>query len=325
MPSEQHHAASSQRVGRAGVARREFIKAAFAVPLGLVAGSVGAPARAQGAPRQKQTLPQIPFGPYSISRLVLGGNPQHGNSHMSFMINHAMREYFTPERVQWLLRHAEEQGINVWQSSKAAIDDYKKYRDAGGKMYYIALEKDAAEIAGLVAKGAIAIAHHGEVTDRLFKAGNIDQVQDFLKRVRDAGVLVGVSTHIPQVIEYIEEKGWDVDFYMACVYQRHRTREELRKMLGEAPIPIGEVYLERDPERMCRVIRQTRRTCLAFKILAAGRLCNRKADVDEAFRFVFANIKATDGVIVGMYPRYSDQVAENCALVRKYSHLSKPV
>ena len=44
--------------------------------------------------------------------------------------------------------------------------------------------------------------------------------------VRDLGVLVGVGTHKPEVIELVEEQGWDVDFYAGCVYNRTRTEED---------------------------------------------------------------------------------------------------
>ena len=138
------------------------------------------------------------------------------------------------------------------------------------------------------------------------------------KRVRDAGLVVGVSTHMPDVVDTVESKGWDVDYYMTCVYERHRSAEDLEKLLGQAPIPVGEVYLPLDPPRMFRVVRQTDKPCLAFKILAAGRLSERREWVEEAFRQTFESIKSTDGVIVGIYDRYSDQPAENANLVRRY-------
>ena len=132
--------------------------------------------------------------------------------------------------------------------------------------------------------GCIGIAHHGEVTDRLFKDGKIDKAHDYLKQVRDAGLLVGVSTHMPDVVDTIESKGWDLDYYMCCVYERHRSKEQLEQMLGQAPIPVGEVYLPLDPPRMYKVMNQTKRPCLAFKILAAGRLSERQQWVEQAFR-----------------------------------------
>ena len=84
------------------------------------------------------------------------------------------------------------------------------------------------------------------------------------------------------------------------------------------PIPQREVYLEDDPPRMHRRIRQTKRPCLAFKILAAGRLSDRKEWVTRAFRETFAALKPTDGAVVGIYDRYSDQPAECAELVRRF-------
>jgi hypothetical protein len=105
---------------------------------------------------------------------------------------------------------------------------------------------------------------------------------------------------------------------MTCVYERIRSAAELEKLLGQAPIPVGEVYLPLDPPRMCKMIQQTKRTCLAFKILAAGRLSQKKDALEEAFRSTFANIKPGDAVIVGIYDKFSDQPAENAALVRRF-------
>ena len=112
--------------------------------------------------------------------------------------------------------------------------------------------------------------------------------------------MAGVSTHMPAVVEAIESKEWDLDFYMCCVYERHRSAKDLEKLLGHVPIPVGEVYLQDDPPRMFKVMRQTRRPCLAFKILAAGRLSERK-----------------DWVIVGIYDKFSDQPAEDAEHTRR--------
>jgi thiamine monophosphate synthase len=35
-----------------------------------------------------------------------------------------------------------------------------------------------------------------------------------LKRIRDHGVLVGLSAHDPTLIETAEEKGWYVDYFI---------------------------------------------------------------------------------------------------------------
>jgi hypothetical protein len=122
---------------------------------------------------------------------------------------------------------------------------------------------------------------------------------------------------MPAVVDAVESKGWDVDYYQTCVYERNRTEDELQKLLGHVPLP-REVFLKDDPPRMFKAIRQTKKTCLAFKILAAG----RRNDVEAAFRETFAAIKPTDAVIVGIYDRYSDQAGQNAGLARRFGSRS---
>ena len=81
-------------------------------------------------------------------------------------------------------------------------------------------------------------------------------------------------------------------------------------------MPVGVTFLEGDPARMCRTIRATKKTCLAFKILAAGRAAEGREGLEQAFRFAFENIKPSDAVIVGMYPRFKDKVKQNAGIVR---------
>ena len=58
----------------------------------------------------EQPLPLVPFGPYRISRLILGDNPIHGGSHLSRFVNAQMRRYFTPEHILELLAACEREG-----------------------------------------------------------------------------------------------------------------------------------------------------------------------------------------------------------------------
>jgi hypothetical protein len=112
---------------------------------------------------------------------------------------------------------------------------------------------------------------------------------------------------------------------MPCAYNPFRGREEVKALLGHVPAPGDgmEVYLEDDPPRMFKLIQQTSKTCLVFKILAAGRRCRNQEMVEETFRETFSQIKASDAVIVGMYPEWEDQVQLNAEYVRRFSELSR--
>ncbi len=268
-------------------------------------------------------LPEVPFGSYSISRLIVGGNPPHGGSHQTRLMNMHMGEYFTLDQTVEFMHRCRSQGINTWQTaySQRVRDVLTRFREEGGEMGFICLcspdqVANEDQFAKVLELDPMGVAFHGEVTDTLWREGKINSVLDTLAQIRDAGLLVGLSTHNPEVIEYSEEKGWDIDFYMACVYRESRSREELLEIMSE--VPIGEIYLPSDVPKMCETISKATKTCLAFKILAAGRTCETPEQVQEAFEFVFGHIKPIDAVIVGMYPRYSDQIKENADLVRMY-------
>jgi len=266
-------------------------------------------------------LPTVPFGPEHVTRLIVGGNPLCGNSHFSPGMNDNMRGFFTAEKVVETLHACQRAGINTLQ----ARGDYHRilhwrelFMREGGKLHFIA--QTASEMADvfqnvrvIAAAGAVGIYHHGSQTDRFWREGRINDCLDYLKCMRDCGVQVGLATHIPEVIEYAEEKGWDVDFYMACFYNLSREKRESALVSGKHQ-PAE--FLEEDPPRMCETIRATPKQCLAFKILGANRRCASQEEVRRAFRFAFDNIKSQDAVVVGMFPKYQDQARLNVEHVR---------
>jgi hypothetical protein len=103
---------------------------------------------------------------------------------------------------------------------------------------------------------------------------------------------------------------------MCCLYYLTRPRPEIAKLLG-GEAPLGEVYLPSDPPKMFKAIRATKKTCLAYKVLAAGRRIDSAKEISQAFQTAFENIKPGDAVIVGMSQQFGDQVSENAGLVRK--------
>ena len=160
----------------------------------------------------------------------------------------------------------------------------------------------------------LALQRRGEETDIAFRNRAMDGEREWCKRVRDLGVLVGVGTHKPEVIDLVESQGWDVDFYAGCVYNRTRSVDEWKQVLNGQILEMpGEIYVQSDPARMYKAMRQTAKTCFAFKILAAGRIANE--GIAGAFRTAFQSIKPNDGIYVGVYPRVKDEIKENAEIV----------
>lgn len=268
-------------------------------------------------------LSTIQLGSQAVTRLIIGGNPIYGYSHFNRHFSEAMKGWHTPDRVAELLQHAETQGINTWQNSysERTLADLDRHRAHGGHLQWLCLgqpnwDENPQLIDQAAKRKPLGIAPHGALAERLHRAGKLSLLTDLLKRIRDAGVLVGLSAHNPALIELAEDQRWDVDYYMCCLYYLSRPRAEFQKLLGEE-LPLGEIYLPGDPPRMFKVIQKTRKPCLAYKVLAAGRRVENAAQVKQSFETVFANIKPIDAVIVGMSQQFGDQVGENSTLVRR--------
>jgi len=320
--------------GKGNVSRRVFIKstaaagaAAAALPLlgsqkESTANATEPAARAAPA----RPLPSIQLGAHRVSRLVAGANPISGYSYQGAHATNCMKEYFTQQRKVEFLQRCARAGITTHQFSNYQKSEYLRIaRDRGVKMSFFGLHTDVATIGDAIKSvQPIALVHHGGVTDRLFAQGKHQQVHDFVKAVHDGGIMAGVSAHNPDCIKRIADEGWDVDFFMTCFY--FLTRENVPGAMEKVP-PVCTLdmthytFFKDDPAVMTEVVRQVKQPCFGFKILAAGRACLDERRVREAFKNAFASIKPIDGVIVGMFPRYFDEINFNVEAARRYGQV----
>ncbi len=308
--------------------RRDFLKGASTVAAGLmVPGTVNA--------QTVESLPNIELGPHRVSRLIVGSNPIYGYSHFNYILDRLMREYFTDERIVQLMLDCEKHGINTWQASfnynlKRQIS---KIRGAGCNIQFLCLAaswhydakmgrtpEDVLEGTIKCAQAAmelkpIGIAFHGGATDILFRAGKIDLIRTYIDRVHDMGTLAGISTHNPKILETLHEKGFASDFYMAGLQYLTRRPEEWVKEIGARPLDEG--WIDSDPPRMAAAVRKVDKPTLVYKVLAAGRKCRSEAEKRRAIGWAYENIKPIDATIIGLFPRFSDQVTETAQMVRE--------
>src|SRR5262245_26305817 len=300
--------------------RRDFLHQAAGL---ATASALTATATTTEPAAKTEFLPTIKLGEHSVTRLIIGGNPVYGYSHFNKLFSQSMTTWHTPDRVVELLRRCEQAGINTWQNSYAerTLQDVDRVREAGVKFNWLLLGKpdwdqNPDHIVAAAKRRPIGIAPHGALGEKLHRQNKLDVLTDILKRIRDQGVLVGLSAHNPALIEVAEEKGWAIDYYMCCLYYLTRPRDEFQKILGK-DLPLGEIYLPTDPPRMFEVVRSVKKPCLVYKVLAAGRRIGSKSEIRDCFKTAVDNIKPTDAMIVGMYQQFGDQVGENAALVRE--------
>jgi hypothetical protein len=298
--------------------RRRFLQNSGSLGAGVALSAI-----AQAGGPATQRLPAIRLGSHQVSRLIVGGNPIYGYSHFNRLLGRHQSDWHTPERVVELLRRCEQVGINTWQNSYAArtLSDLERYREARGRMHWLCLGKPdwdehPEHIDDAARHNPIGIAPHGALAEKLHRQNRLNTLRDLLRRIRDKGALVGLSAHNPDLIQLAQEQNWDVDYYMCCLYYLTRPRSEFQTILG-ADLPLGEIYLPSDPPRMFRVIQATRKPCLVYKVLAAGRRIGTPAEVRQCFETALANVKPGDALIVGMYQQLGDQVGENADIVRQ--------
>lgn len=264
--------------------------------------------------RDNGPLSKVSIGPMEVSRFIPGHNPPCGCSHTSREMDAQMRAYYTDDNVHKLWFDAEQKGLSALliRGDFRCLDWVETYRRKRGTLDVIC--QTASEmrdvfqnIRVVAAAGIPAIYHHGSQTDKFWREGRIDETNEYLQCMRDCGVAVGMATHQPEIVEYAEDKGWDIDFYMACFYNISR-RPRHSSLVSNQYGYDKEEYLAEDRAKMVRVIQQVAKPCLGFKILAAGRNCSTQEDVRAAFEYAYGHIKPTDAVVVGLFPRDMDQL-----------------
>jgi hypothetical protein len=251
-------------------------------------------------------MPQVQLGPLTVSRLIIGGNPFSGVSHQSPELSRAMINYYTTERIKATLRRAEELGINacVLRGDVHIMRVLNEYYREGGALQWIAqtapeLRSVEDNIRQCQAYGARACYIHGGMVDIMTREGRAEELRPWLELIKKLEMVAGLATHNAQHLLRLEEMDLGADFYACCFYDVYGR---------------GEVYVPEDRARMCAAIRSVGKPCLAYKILAAGRL-----PPQDAFAYAFAHLKPTDAVVVGIYTEHDpDQLEENVALTIRY-------
>lgn len=266
-------------------------------------------------------MPVVKLGGNKVSKLVIGSNPMEGVSHFSKEMTKIMLDYCTDENLLEIFKLCEKLGINTWQShgTEHFMNLVDQHREQNGKQNWIVsssvrkTEEFPQNLKWLMSRKPIAFYHWGAASDLYWNAGKIDEVRESLKMIRDTGVLVGMCSHNHQVLEYVEEKGWDIDFYMASFYNPNKKSEE----------GIRYYYGDEDRESMCKFIRSTDKFCFGYKILAASRNARTPEDCRKAFEYALKNIKKNDAVIVGMF--LPNRVHDNAKYVKEIWNQMHPL
>jgi len=224
------------------------------------------------------------FGRYEVSRLIIGGNLISGSAHAGELLYQSalMTHYFTTEKILETWSLAEQNGINttLMRADPHIIEHYEKFtRERQGKLQWIA--QSAPEQGAPVENakrardhGAIAVYHHGGVSDRLVKEGKVVEIGRAVEGIQKVGLMAGIGAHLVPTIQACVQARIEPDFYMVTVNQ------------------VG--YYSSPPAEVERLMSTLHKPWIGFKTLGAGR-----ATPPGGFRHAFE--RGADFIVVGMF------------------------
>jgi len=262
-----------------------------------------------------------------ISRLLLGDNPMNGHSYITDLISgEEMNDYHTVSRIVETYFEAEDCGITAMipLASPKTLTALKEYRRQGGKMDIIFQfypgETLAENLPKMMELDPIGIYHQGTTTDFFTETHQEEKLFANLRLIREAGVAVGFGTHVPEFVERSEREGWDVDFYMTCLYNARRDRHGEPSGFITGKTKAGLIFYPEDRPLMLERIRLTKKPCIAFKIFAGGQAFlsqpreNWPNVAKEYIASAYAGVKDGDFVCIGVFNRDFDQLKLDCQL-----------
>ena len=179
-------------------------------------------------------------------------------------------------------------------------------------------------------KGTIGIYHQGTTTDYLFESGKTDEIKERIELYHTMGIPVGIGTHRPDVIETCERENWNVDFYMACMYNARRNREGEKSGFLTGKDKSTLTFYADDRPIMLNTLKDIKKPILAFKLFAGGQMLadkapeEKRAAIKDAYNTVFGTLKPNDLGVMGVFQRDFDQLKENLEIYDEwYNEVNK--
>jgi hypothetical protein len=209
-----------------------------------------------------------------------------------------MEEYFSVrERGVELLRRCHEEGVNTVQFGRGTFDVLSAAEEDGFAPNWIAtlyndpkgqlgrgkfppkeVEQELDEFESF-ALPLIGYQHFGESTDLAYFNGCLKSERDLISNLRERSEnrLIGVCTHLPEVVRAIDENEveWPIDFLQTSLHTVNSDRE------SRTIVRDNEVFEEKDCSEMLEAVRNTRYPCIVFKVLGSGRCCATPSKVRD--------------------------------------------
>ena len=269
-----------------------------------------------------EMFPRTEVGGLSLSRMIIGSNWIGGWSHRSAAADNMItQKHSTPESIKPMLETFMSYGVDTmmapFQQLPVLMQAIRETEDKLGKEIILVdtpfLNMDdspeARREAEKVVKNSAAIGaklcliHHSCAEQLVNK--NLHQIvrlPDYLSMIRDAGLIPGLSAHMPELVVYSDENGYDVETYI-----------QIYNCMG--------FMMQVEIETVNQIIHSAKKPVMTIKPMAAGR-----TTPFVGLNFSWATIRDCDMVTVGCFNE--NEAAEDieislAALNRRRANIEK--
>lgn len=245
----------------------------------------------------KTPFPRTQVGGISVSRFIIGSNWMAGYSHRSDAADQMIKEqHCAPQTMYPMFDTFMEHGIDTVMAPFGMLPHiYRSVMDTsarwGKEMILVdtpvinvddsaAGRREAQQtIQECAARGAkICLIHHYSAEQLVDKNKRcLHRLDDYTKMIRDAGMVPGLSAHMPELVVYSDENGYDVETYI-----------QIYNCMG--------FLMQVEIESVNAIIRNAKKPVMVIKAMAAGR-----TTPFVGLNFAWATIRDCDMITVGCF------------------------
>ena len=216
----------------------------------------------------KKEFPRTSVDGVSLPRMLIGTNWINGYSHTGHAADmDILTTNNTPEKIAQIYKAFVEFGVDAIMGG-VSHDALKYLEDATGKgLIHIdtpILNMDDTREARAEAESVIkscakngakfCFPHHSSAEQLVNKnKRTMDRLPDYLKMIRDSGMIPGLSAHMPELIVYSDENEYDVQTYI-----------QIFNCMG--------FMMQVEIESVIQIIRRAKKPVMTIKPMAAGRV-----------------------------------------------------
>ena len=270
-----------------------------------------------------ELFPRTTVAGVSLSRMIIGTNWILGWSHTSPAADHQIKRKFSSgKKAESLLLTFLDRGVDTIMGllqadghiMEAAV---KAAEDASGKQMIVidtpiinvddnpeARQEARAIIRKSREAGArFCLIHHTSAEQLVNKNKHqIIRLGDYTDMIRQEGMIPGLSAHMPELILYSDENGYDVETYI-----------QIYNCMG--------FLMQIEVETVCQIIHAAKKPVMTIKPMAAGR-----TSPFVGLNFSWNTIRECDMVTVGCF--HSEEAAEDieislAAIERRFPEIGK--